>query len=83
VVYWNRTFPDGHTLYLKDSIGSELNMSENIQKEHIVKDFKIGSTRIKICDDYCRNQTSEAVQSILDRITIRIQPHLELQRNIS
>jgi hypothetical protein len=43
---------------------------------NVVKDFKIGGTRIKICDDYCHDKTPDAVQSILDRIALRVQEQL-------
>ena len=32
---------------------------------HIVRDFMIGNTRIKIADNYCRDKTPEDVQRIL------------------
>lgn len=35
---------------------------------HVVEEFKIGNTRIKICDDYCRDKTPEDVEAILKRI---------------
>lgn len=35
---------------------------------NIVEEFTIGNTRIKICDDFCRNTTSEEVDAILARI---------------
>lgn len=35
---------------------------------NVVEEFKLGSTKIKICDDYCRNNTPENTQKILDRI---------------
>jgi len=35
---------------------------------HVVEELKIGNTRIKICDDYCRDKTSEEVEAILARI---------------
>ena len=46
---------------------------------NVVKDFKIGNTRIKICDDYCRDKTPEAVQAVLDRIADRVQEQLAMQ----
>jgi len=39
-------------------------------------DITIGNTRIKICDDVCRDATPQAVQTILDRITERAQDQL-------
>ena len=35
---------------------------------HIVRDFMIGNTRIKIADNYCRDKTPEDVQRILRKI---------------
>ena len=46
---------------------------------NVVKDFRIGNTRIKICDDYCRGTTSETVQAILDRIADRTHKQLVMQ----
>ena len=46
---------------------------------NVVKDFLIGNTRIKICDDYCRDTTPEAVQAILDRIADRTGEQLVMQ----
>jgi len=46
---------------------------------NVVKDFLIGNTRIKICDDYCRDTTSETAQVILDRIADRTQEQLSIQ----
>ena len=49
---------------------------------NVVKDFQIGNTRIKICDDYCRDTSSEEVQAILDRIANRVQEQLAMQTMI-
>lgn len=38
------------------------------EKSHIVNDYYIGHTHVIICDDYCRNQTTEDVDIILKRI---------------
>lgn len=38
---------------------------------HVVEDYYIGRTHIRICDDYCRDQTPEQAQAILDRIAAR------------
>ena len=46
---------------------------------NVVKDFLIGNTRIKICDDYCRDTTPEAVQAILTRIADRTGEQLAMQ----
>ena len=46
---------------------------------NVVKDFQIGNTRIKICDDYCRDTSPDEVQAILDRIADRVQEQLAMQ----
>lgn len=35
---------------------------------HIVLSYTTGNTRIRVCDDYCREKTPEEVQDILTRI---------------
>ena len=35
---------------------------------HVVEEFNIGKTRIRICDDYCRDKTKAEVEEILRRI---------------
>ncbi len=35
---------------------------------HVVKEWKIGNTTVRICDDYCRDKTPEEVDAILRRI---------------
>lgn len=39
-----------------------------VEEGHVVRDFYIGHTHVKICDDYCRNQTPEEAAAILERI---------------
>ena len=39
--------------------------------ENVAKEFVIGNTRIKICDDYCKNKSPEEVDAILRGIAIR------------
>lgn len=41
---------------------------------HVVKDFSIGNTRIKIADDYCRRNAGD-VERILRRIAEQAQRH--------
>ncbi|NMA85103.1 MAG: hypothetical protein GX962_14715, partial [Epulopiscium sp.] len=43
--------------------------NRNIPIGNVVKDYKIGNTRIKICDDAYRDKTPEEVQEILRRIS--------------
>ena len=76
----NKTYPPPHTLYNKSVyIGREFHVIEGVGEGNVVKDFKIGRTRIKICDDYCRDKTPEAVQAILDRIALRAGEQLAIQ----
>lgn len=35
---------------------------------NVVKEFNIGNTRVKICDDHCRGKTTQDVEAILRRI---------------
>jgi len=35
---------------------------------NVVKDFNIGKTRVRICDDYCRDKTKQDIEEILRRI---------------
>lgn len=43
-------------------------MADTGQGPHIVRDFTVGNTRIKIADDCCRDKTPEDVQKILRKI---------------
>lgn len=38
---------------------------------NVVQEFTIGNTRVKICDDFCRDRTPEDVDAILARIAKR------------
>lgn len=53
---------------------------------HIVKDFFIDNTRIKIADDCCRDKTTEDVEKILYRIEQIVQTYfdvvVEVEKNI-
>lgn len=40
-----------------------------IEHPHIVEEFMIGNTRIRIADDFCRDKTTEEVQKIIDKIS--------------
>lgn len=37
---------------------------------NVVKEFNIGHTRVKICDDYCRDKDKSDVDAILKKISI-------------
>lgn len=43
-------------------------MADTGQGPHIVRDFTVGNTRIKIADDCCRDKTPEDVRKILKEI---------------
>jgi len=79
----NRTFPLNHTLYKGDYVGRELQVVSGFYGGNVVKDFKIGNTRIKICNDYCHDKTPEAVQVILNRIAYRAYEQLAQQETIA
>ena len=42
---------------------------------HVVREFSIGNTKIKIADDYCV-KTAEEVEQILSRIAEQAQRHI-------
>ncbi len=48
-----------------------------IPEGHVVKEFMIGNTRVKICDDYCRNQTREEAEAIMANFCRVCLPHLQ------
>ena len=62
------------------NIDDMVNVASGIGEGNVVKDFKIGNTRIKICDDYCRDKTPKDVQAILDRIALRVQDQLAMMK---
>lgn len=37
---------------------------------NVVKEFSIGNTRVKICDDYCRDKSKAEIEAILKKIAI-------------
>lgn len=48
---------------------------------NVVQEFLIGQTRVKICDDYCKNRTAEDIKAILQRIAkSTIGPLSDIQR---
>ena len=81
----NKTYPTNHTLYRSGYIVKGLSLVVVSRKSNgnVVKDFKIGNTRIKICDDYCRDKQPEVVQATLDRIAFRAQEQLSVQQSLS
>lgn len=54
-------------------------MKPVIEEPHIVKEFTIGNTRIKIADNYCAGKTKKEVEAILQRIAIIVQDYFCLQ----
>jgi hypothetical protein len=45
---------------------------------NVVKNYKVGNTRIVVCDDYCRNRTKPEIDAILAKIACRAQEHLSV-----
>lgn len=43
---------------------------------NVVEEFTVGNTRVKICDDYCRDKSHAEVEAVLDRIARILLPHL-------
>jgi hypothetical protein len=39
---------------------------------HVVWDHMNGNTRVRVCDDYCRNKTPEEVDAIIRRVSRKI-----------
>jgi len=64
--------------------GKKQDAAEKITEEKkegdAVKDFKIGSTRIRLCDDFCRDKTPADIEAILARISRRAQAQLAVQQ---
>ena len=46
---------------------------------HVVREFRIGNTVCRICDDCCRDKTGEEVDAILERIADRAYRRLYAQ----
>lgn len=51
---------------------------KTVQEGHIVQDFKVGATRIKIADDYCRDKTKEDVEKILRDLARQLLPYFSV-----
>ena len=49
---------------------------DKINEGNVVCDFKAGNTRIKICDNCCRDKTPEQVEAILQRAARKAQESL-------
>ena len=46
---------------------------------NVVKEYLFGNTKVKICDDYCRDRSDADVEAILARIACRAQEQLTAQ----
>lgn len=46
-------------------------MAGGAEQGNVVRDFTIGNTRVKICDDFCRDRTPREIQEILERVARR------------
>ncbi|MFZ5352774.1 MAG: hypothetical protein ACOZCL_08625 [Bacillota bacterium] len=44
-------------------------MARAVPEGHVVEEFMIGNTKIKICDDAYINKTPEDIEKILKRLT--------------
>jgi len=53
---------------------------QDIKEGNVVEEFDLGNTRVKICDDYCRNRLDTDVEAILNRIARRAQAQLSIQQ---
>jgi hypothetical protein len=58
-----------------------MSQKKQLTQGNVVKEFFIGNTLIKICDDSCRNKTKADVQAILDRIARQAQVQLSVVQN--
>lgn len=45
------------------------------KENNVVEEFKLGNTRVKICDDYCYNCLDDDIEDILARIAYRALEH--------
>ena len=50
-------------------------MQQQTEQPHVIKEFNIGATHIRICDNYCV-KTQEDVETILRRVARRVQSQL-------
>ncbi len=70
----HKTCRSANTLKQSD-IGEAVCMAK-VKEGNVVRNFKIGNTRVIICDDYCRDKTPDEVNAILARIACRAQERL-------
>lgn len=57
--------------------GRSKNIGQPVPLGHVVREMTIGNTRIKICDDCCRDKTPEDVEKILRRVAQLALPALQ------
>lgn len=52
-------------------------MAGNNKREanHVVEEFVLGNTRIKICDDHCYNRSDKEIEAILAQIARKAQEY--------
>ena len=43
-----------------------------VERGHVVEEFMLGNTKVRICDDYCRDKTKEDVEKILESISQKV-----------
>lgn len=43
-------------------------MPEKKEQGNVVKEIMIGNTKVKICDDFCRDRTPKEIDKILSKI---------------
>lgn len=57
---------------------------KHMQEPHIVQEFNIGNTRVKIADNYCTDKTPEDVKKVLGKMARTAQEHFtaEAQREL-
>lgn len=48
---------------------------KHMEEPHIVQEFNIGNTRVKIADNYCADKTPGDVQKVLDKMARTAQEH--------
>jgi len=53
-------------------------MTAKAENPNVVDEYLIGSTRIKIADNYCSGRTREETSKILQRIARNAQEHISV-----
>lgn len=67
----------GQTAYAYTLQRGDVCVSETNKREanHVVEEFMVGNTYIKICDDYCYSRSNKDIEAILNRIARKAQEH--------